>query len=137
MSVGMLLDLQLNAGAVEAYVGMLARICVASLAGFALTGHAIFHLISMCRVEALCHLLGMHHLSVCFKTDFQRLCSYARVSGCVLVTHECVVYCSLKDMLYKRRMERQLAAARGQMSGGELPPGEEGVRPARICMVRV
>ena len=33
---------------------------------------------------------------------------------------------SLKDMLYKRRMERQLAAARGLISGPELPPSEDG-----------
>ena len=32
--------------------------------------------------------------------------------------------CSLKDMLYKRRMERQLAAARGEGPGGERPPDE-------------
>ena len=33
---------------------------------------------------------------------------------------------SLKDLLYKRRMERQLAAARGLISGPELPPEEDG-----------
>ncbi len=33
---------------------------------------------------------------------------------------------SLKDLLYKRRMERQLAAARGLISGPELPPDEDG-----------
>lgn len=33
---------------------------------------------------------------------------------------------SLKDLLYKRRMERQLAAARGLISGPELPPMEDG-----------
>ena len=33
---------------------------------------------------------------------------------------------SLKDMLYKRRMERQLAAARGLTSGPELPPSDDG-----------
>lgn len=32
---------------------------------------------------------------------------------------------SLKDLLYKRRMERQLAAARGLISGPELPPMED------------
>lgn len=31
---------------------------------------------------------------------------------------------SLKDLLYKRRMERQLAAARGLISGPEMPPME-------------
>jgi translation initiation factor 3 subunit G len=33
---------------------------------------------------------------------------------------------SLKDMLYRRRMERQLAAARGLGPGGETPPDEDG-----------
>ena len=33
---------------------------------------------------------------------------------------------SLKDLLYKRRMERQLAAARGLISGPEMPPMEDG-----------
>lgn len=33
---------------------------------------------------------------------------------------------SLKDLLYKRRMERQLAAARGLIAGPELPPSEDG-----------
>ena len=33
---------------------------------------------------------------------------------------------SLKDLLYKRRMERQLAAARGLIAGPELPPDEDG-----------
>lgn len=33
---------------------------------------------------------------------------------------------SLKDMLYRRRMERQLAAARGQGPLGEKPPEEDG-----------
>ena len=34
-------------------------------------------------------------------------------------------YPSLKDMLYKRRMERQLAAARGEASMPEKPPDED------------
>ena len=33
---------------------------------------------------------------------------------------------SLKDMLYRRRMERQLAAARGLGPLGEKPPEEDG-----------
>ena len=33
---------------------------------------------------------------------------------------------SLKDLLYKRLLERQLAAARGLISGPELPPEEDG-----------
>ena len=32
---------------------------------------------------------------------------------------------SLRDMLYRRRMERQLAQARGQMPGPERPPDED------------
>ena len=37
------------------------------------------------------------------------------------------IWCSLRDMLYRRRMERQLAQARGLMSGeGKLPPPEDG-----------
>ena len=34
--------------------------------------------------------------------------------------------CSLKDILYKKRMERQLAAARGLGPMGERPPDEDG-----------
>ena len=35
---------------------------------------------------------------------------------------------SLRDMLYRRRMERQLAQARGLMSGeGKMPPPEDDV----------
>lgn len=39
--------------------------------------------------------------------------------------------CSLKDMLYRRRMERQLAAARGEGPAGDKPPeeGEGGSLP--------
>ena len=33
---------------------------------------------------------------------------------------------SLKDILYKKRMERQLAAARGLGPMGERPPDEDG-----------
>ncbi len=35
-----------------------------------------------------------------------------------------VFVCSLKDMLYKRRMERQLAAARGEGPAPERAPDE-------------
>ncbi len=35
-----------------------------------------------------------------------------------------VLVCSLKDMLYKRRMERQLAAARGEGPAPERAPDE-------------
>ena len=39
----------------------------------------------------------------------------------------CADPCSLRDMLYRRRMERQLAQARGLMSGeGKMPPPEDG-----------
>jgi hypothetical protein len=51
--------------------------------------------------------------------------------------------CSLKDILYKKRMERQLAAARGLGPMGERPPDEDGLggaggiptagSKARIC----
>ena len=34
------------------------------------------------------------------------------------------LFCSLKDMLYKRRMERQLAAARGEGPAPERAPDE-------------
>lgn len=33
--------------------------------------------------------------------------------------------CSLKDMLYQRRMARQLAAARGQIAAPEKPPEDD------------
>ena len=42
---------------------------------------------------------------------------------CELSSTFCVV-CSLKDMLYKRRMERQLAAARGEGPAPERAPDE-------------
>ena len=42
--------------------------------------------------------------------------------------HDIVVLRSLRDMLYRRRMERQLAQARGLMSGeGKMPPPEDDV----------
>lgn len=41
--------------------------------------------------------------------------------------------CSLKDMLYKKRMERQLAQARGQLGAPELPPMDDDVRPCCRC----
>ena len=40
-------------------------------------------------------------------------------------TDKSAIVGSLKDLLYKRRMERQLAAARGLISGPEMPPMEE------------
>ena len=42
-----------------------------------------------------------------------------------------VIVGSLRDMLYKKRMERQLLAAKGLIAGPERPPGEE-VRRARL-----
>jgi len=42
------------------------------------------------------------------------------------VNHVMLLDRSLKDMLYRRRMERQLAAARGMGPGGEKPPDEDG-----------
>lgn len=36
-----------------------------------------------------------------------------------------VIVGSLRDMLYKKRMERQLLAAKGLIAGPERPPGEE------------
>jgi translation initiation factor 3 subunit G len=36
---------------------------------------------------------------------------------------------NLKDLLYKRRMQRQLAAARGEIAGPERPPEEDGGPP--------
>ena len=41
-------------------------------------------------------------------------------------TDKSAIVGSLKDLLYKRRMERQLAAARGLISGPEMPPTEDG-----------
>ena len=41
-------------------------------------------------------------------------------------TDKSAIVGSLKDLLYKRRMERQLAAARGLISGPEMPPMEDG-----------
>lgn len=41
-----------------------------------------------------------------------------------------VLVCSLKDMLYKRRMERQLAAARGEGPAPERAPDEV----SRLCL---
>jgi len=40
-------------------------------------------------------------------------------------TDKSAIVGSLKDLLYKRRMERQLAAARGLISGPEMPPMED------------
>ena len=34
-------------------------------------------------------------------------------------------YCSIKDMLYKKRMERELMRAKGLLKEAEKPPGEE------------
>jgi len=33
--------------------------------------------------------------------------------------------CSIKDMLYKKRMERELMRAKGLLKEAEKPPGEE------------
>ena len=41
-------------------------------------------------------------------------------------TDKSAIVGSLKDLLYKRRMERPLAAARGLISGPEMPPMEDG-----------
>lgn len=46
--------------------------------------------------------------------------------------------CSLRDMLYRRRMERQLAQARGLMSGeGKMPPPEDGEVSTPAASLRV
>lgn len=41
-----------------------------------------------------------------------------------LASEYITVLCSLKDMLYKRRMERQLAAARGEGPAPERAPDD-------------
>eukprot|EP00967_Tisochrysis_lutea_P066923 scaffold87357_cov18-Tisochrysis_lutea.AAC.1 len=40
--------------------------------------------------------------------------------------HSCLRWpCSIKDMLYKKRMERELMRAKGLLKEAEKPPGEE------------
>ena len=48
-------------------------------------------------------------------------------------TDKSAIVGSLKDLLYKRRMERQLAAARGLISGPEMPPTEDGEGGVTCC----
>lgn len=43
-----------------------------------------------------------------------------------------VIVGSLRDMLYKKRMERQLLAAKGLIAGPERPPGEDDDRPSGL-----
>ena len=56
----------------------------------------------------------------------QQRCKGLRVSSGVGLEHVvCMHVHSLRDMLYRRRMERQLAQARGLAPGPERPPDED------------